>query len=355
MKIFLLSGEPSADLYGSLVVKALKELEPKVEIRAVGGRELESAGAKRVRDNQDLSVIGFYEGIRSGPRLFGLKEKLKKEIISFAPDIFLPISFGGFALPLCRELKKEGIKIIYLSPPQIWAWGKRRIFFLKRYIDKIICLFPFEIEFYRRYSLTAFYFGNPLTELTQTFLGKSKRENSDLRIISLAPGSRKEEMKRHLPFLKEVFYQVNRNREFIGFFISPPYLLPKKKGEEEIIFTQEKRYEIIARSELVIGKLGTIALEAVLLGKPYVGIYIPSLPSYILGRFLVQTKLFSLPNIILKEKVFPEFIRPNSKEVEEAIKIVLKNKEFYESYCLKVREILTEEKPAKRIAAAILD
>ncbi len=343
MKIFLFSGEPSADLYGSLVIKAIKGLNPKVEIRAVGGRELEEAGAKRIRDNQDLSVVGFYEGIKSSFRLFWLKKKLKKEISAFAPDIFLPISFGGFVLPLGRELKKEGIKIIYLSPPQIWAWGKGRISFLKRYVDKIICLFPFEFEFYRRYSLPAFYFGNPLTELTQSFLEREKGENNDLRIISLAPGSRKEEIKRHLPFLKEVFHRVNKNKEFIGFTIVSPHLLP------------EKRYEIIACSELVIGKLGTIALETVLLGKPYVGIYIPSLPSYLIGRFLVQTKLFSLPNIILKEKVFPEFIRPNLREIEKAIKMVLKDKRFYETCCLKVREILSEEKPAKRIAEAILD
>lgn len=357
MKIFLLSGEPSGDLYASLVVRAIKELDPKVEIRAVGGKELAETPVARIRDNQDLGVVGFYEGMKSSFRLYRIKERLKKEIIAFAPDIFLPISFSGFSLPLSRELKKEGIKIIYLSPPQIWAWGKRRVSFLKRYVDKIICLFPFEVEFYRWYSLPAFYFGNPLLELTQPFLKDAEEVRE--RAIAFAPGSRREEMKRHFPFLKEIFSRLNKNKELLGFFLLLPNLLSAKvKEDKEVIFVSEKRYEIIARSELVVGKLGTIALESVLLGKPYVGVYLPSLPTYFWGKFLVRTQYFSLPNLILKEKVFPEFIRPKPEEVEGAIRTILENKEnkiFYQRKALKVREVLNEKEPTRRIAEAILN
>jgi len=353
MRIFLLSGEPSGDLYGSLIVKAIRKINPTVEIFCVGEEDLVKAGAKKIRGHQDLSVVGFWEGWKAQFHLRPIKAELKKEILSLKPDLFLPISFSGFALPLARELKREGIKVIYLSPPQAWAWGRWRIPFLKRVADKVISFFPFEAEFYRRYGINSLYFGNPLLEIL-TEKGGERKERK--KVLSFAPGSRKDEIERHQPFLRRLFQRLNRKNEFIGYFLLPPHLFPNEKRQDEsgMIFATENRYEIILSSELVVGKLGTIALESVLLGKPYIGFYIPSFPTYLIGKFLVRTKLFSLPNLILNERAFPEFINPKCEELEEEIKRVREKSEFYKEKCLRVKERLSGREITKRIAEAIL-
>ncbi len=370
MRLFFLSGEPSGDLYGSFVIKAIKEKRPEVEIFCVGGEELESAGAVRIMDNKDLSVVGFWEGAKASFRLWRLKERLRKEILTLRPSVFLPLSFSSFALPLVKELREGGfnqkVKIIYISPPQVWAWGKGRVKYLKRYVDKVICLLPFEEEFLRSCGINAFYFGNPLTEFVKPKLSREdivKQYATPIgkKVICLTPGSRKEEVERHLPFLLELFSLLNKEKTFFGFVLLPAALKSKKAdytGEAncpDLVFSAEDKYDLITLSELVIGKLGTISLETVLLGRPYVGIYIPNLISYIAGRFIVKTRLFSLPNILLREKAFPEFIRPNIEDVKKTIERILANKGIYEADCLKVRRVLEREGVKEKIVEAVLN
>ncbi len=363
MRLFFLSAEPSADLYGSLLIKALKEKRPDLEIFCVGGSEMESAGAIRIMDNKRLSVVGFWEGTKASLRLARIKERLKREISALNPNIFLPISFGSFSLPLCSDLKRKGIKIVYISPPQVWAWGKGRVKFLKRYTDKIICLFPFEQKFYQRYGIPALYFGNPLIKFVKPRL---KRERifdkyhlaKDTKIICLAPGSRREEIRRHLPFLLELFKEIREKEAITGFLLLPSNKIKdigcRILDVQNLFFASEDKYDLIFHSELVIGRLGTISLETTLLGKTFIGIYLPHPLSYLLGRAIVKTPSFSLPNLILGKKVFPEFIRPDIKEVCSSVLTVLKNREGYEKYCLAIREILDMEDPAARIAEEIL-
>ncbi len=329
MRLFFFSGEPSGDLYAHLIIKKIKELEPAVEIFFVGGEELKELDAIRIRDNRDLSVVGFFEGFLKSFSLRRIKEELKREIISLKPDLFLPISFGGLALPLACQLKREGIKTIYLSPPQTWAWGRWRIRYLKK-VDKIILFFPFEVKFYERYGIRPLYFGNPLIEILQPIEKRGKE-----RIISFALGSRGDESRRHKPFFLKL--SAAMGDRYIKRFLSP-----------------ERRYEIIAQSDLLVGKFGTVLLESVLLGKPYIGIYFPSLPTLLIGKFLVKRKIFSLPNIILERKVFPEFVRPKIKEVKEKVSEILENREFYEKAGQEVRARLKGKEPTKKIAEEIL-
>lgn len=358
MKILFLSGEPSGNLYLNYLIENFNRLYPDIQLYVIGNKENLKGDFHLIFDTKNLAVVGFYEGIKKFFFLLPYLKEIEKKIKELKPDIFIPISFPGFNLPLIKRIKNEKLRIIYFAPPQIWAWGKFRYKILKKYVNKIICPFPFEKEFYEKLKIKAVYLGNPLLEIVKTNLAKEeikeKYNIKDEKTLILMPGSRNEIIKKNLPFFLKVFKELTKDFKIKPFILGFKNL-DYKNNSLNLPIIYEDHYELISISDLVLTCLGTSTLEIALLNKPFISVYFPSFITLLIGKFLVKTKYFALPNILLKEKIFLEFINPKLEIVLPKAKEILENKINYQPYFKKIKEILNnKEERAKSIINEIL-
>lgn len=357
-KIFISAGEPSGDLYGSLIAKELLAIDQNLEISCIGADQLKESGVNVIRNSQDLTTFGFYEGIKNYWRIKKIYQEVLDYLDSFRPDIFLPIAFGGFNLKLAHSMKKNKTKIVYFAPPQLWAWGKWRTKELRKNTDKVICLFPFEEKFFQDLGVKAIYLGNPLSDYVESQANKPasvlNRIPKDSKIITFMPGSRKEEIARHLPLMLEIFQKLRDEivKVYGLVIIDKSYSLPKI---DNLFFTKEEKYQIMANSNLIVLSSGTASLEAAILGVPHIAVYRLSLPTYLIARALVKIRRFSLPNIILQEDIIPEFIQPKLPDLYPiVIKLISSPNSIMKQKLSKVKEVLIRPGAISRIAEQIL-
>ncbi|MCF7899412.1 lipid-A-disaccharide synthase [Candidatus Babeliales bacterium] len=335
-KIFFVSGEVSGDRLGAWYLKRLKQDYEAIQVTAIGGHFLQNAGAKLYKNLEELNIVGVSEIIKKIPFIFKFLKNLKEYILQNNFEEIVLIDFPGFNLRLAKALKKANpkIKITYLSPPQTWIWGKWRIKKLKKYCDELIVLYPFEVEWYKKYGLNTFYFENPVYsklkesfekwQVDQEFLKNKKNQ------IAIIPGSRTSEIKKLLPFVVEIIKKINNSwpdlkivlpiaQSFSYDFIEKE--LKKLFGEQynffrkNIILVQDEKEKLKLLSQccLAITKPGTVTLELALLKVPSIVFYKTSWLTYFLARPLIKVKYMSLPNLLLNKLVFEEFIQQDCK------------------------------------------
>ncbi|MCF7799981.1 lipid-A-disaccharide synthase [Candidatus Babeliales bacterium] len=335
-KIFFVSGEVSGDRLGAWYLKRLKQDYEAIQVTAIGGHFLQNAGAKLYKNLEELNIVGVSEIIKKIPFIFKFLKNLKEYILQNNFEEIVLIDFPGFNLRLAKALKKANpkIKITYLSPPQTWIWGKWRIKKLKKYCDELIVLYPFEVEWYKKYGLNTFYFENPVYsklkesfekwQVDQEFLKNKKNQ------IAIIPGSRTSEIKKLLPFVVEIIKKIKNTwpdvkivlpiaQSFSYDFIEKE--LKKLFGEQynffrkNIILVQDEKEKLKLLSQccLAITKPGTVTLELALLKVPSIVFYKTSWLTYFLARPLIKVKYMSLPNLLLNKLVFEEFIQQDCK------------------------------------------
>ena len=316
------------------------------------------SGVNIIKNSDELTTFGFYEGLQNYPKLKKTYQEVTSYLESYPPDIFLPISFSGFNLKLAKTLKKKGTNVIYFAPPQLWAWGRWRAKELKENCNKVICLFPFEERFFQNLGINAVYLGNPLLDYVEqehnspTVVLDSIPDNA--KIITFLPGSRKEEIKNHLPLMLKIFKKLKSEiKNIYGFVISEKNdYLP---NIDKLYYTKEGKYQIMSKSDLIVLSSGTASLEAAILGISHIALYRLSLPSYIIARTLVTTKRFTLTNIILQEDVVPEFIQPTFRILYPIIiKSLINPDNNIREKLFKIKNILGQPGAAKRIAQEII-
>jgi lipid-A-disaccharide synthase len=357
-KVFISTGEPSGDLYGSLITKELLTIDKNFEISGIGSNQMQKSGVNLIKNSDELTTFGFYEGIKNYSRLRKIYQEVLSYLDSFRPDIFLPISFGGFNIRLARAMKKLNTKVVYFAPPQLWAWGKWRAKELRQNTDKVICLFPFEEKFFQDLGINAIYLGNPLLDYVKTECDSPATSlgpiPSETKIITFMPGSRKEEIANHLPLMLEIFQRLKHDISNIyGFAItdenkSLPHI-------ENLFYTIEEKYQIMAKSDLIVLGSGTASLEASILEVPHIAIYRLSFASYLLARSLVKIKRFALANIILQEDIVPEYIQPTFTKIYPSIIEMLSNPNTsMREQLSKIWSILGPSGAIQRISQAIL-
>jgi len=329
LKILLFAGEKSGELYLNYLVSLLRN-SPSVNLYVI---------------NKNIAPVGFSEGIKKLFLFLFYLKKITKEIKSYQPDVFIPIGFSNFNLFLIRRIKKKKTKIIYFAPPQIWAWGKNRYKLLKKYVDQVICLFPFEKDFYEKLGIKAIYNGNPLLEIVKVNLEKEEIKKKygikDEKVITLMPGSRNEEIKRNLPSFLKIYEMLKKDFLLKAFILGIKELNYQRFNFLNVPIIYEDHYELIYVSDLVLTSLGTATLEIALLNRPFIALYFPSLLNSILGKFLLRTKYLALPNILLNEKIFPEYLNPHLIEVYQKAKEILNKNLDYSYYSQKIKQILT--------------
>jgi lipid-A-disaccharide synthase len=362
--IFFLAGEASGDLYAGLVARAVRETDSSVRMLGIGGPEMRAAGVERVKDTSGLGVFGFWEGLTAAARLQAFVRRVEASLTELRPDVFVPVSFSGVNLGLARFARDLGIRVIYLSPPQVWAWGKWRAKKLRAATDKVVCLLPFEEPLFRRLGVNAVFLGNPLvdilnpqiTQIAQIPLSSSRSPTPDPRPLAprlyLLPGSRSGEIRRHLPLMLEVAERLQQDIPGLKAFD----LRLSDSGQEQS-GAGRARYERMASADLILAASGTVTLEAALLGVPMVVVYRLSLLSHLAARLMVRLKYFSLPNLLLARRVVPEFIQPRVEPVYRAARDLLLNldrREKMKAELARIRPLFGEPGAALRIAREIL-
>ncbi len=327
-KIFLSAGEASGEHYGTLLIPAIRKLEPDAEFFGLGGRRMEALGFRRIVRAEDVAVMGITEVIRHMPRIYGEYRKLKASIASEKPDAAILIDFPDVNLSLAKHLKRAGVPVIYFVSPQLWAWKKYRIREVQRYVDRMLVIFPFEERFYRERKVQATFVGHPLAELPlptvsrETFARESGLDPSKWW-IGLLPGSRIKEIRLNLPKMLQTAQLLLQSAS--GPAHSPGYefLLPVAPtlteahreevsamlpGRPKIAVTHDARAALHhARASIVAS--GTATVEAALIGNPFVVVYRMSPVSYVVARRVVDVPHVAMVNLIAEKRIVPELIQ----------------------------------------------
>ncbi len=315
MKYYIIAGEASGDLHGSNLMKAIIEKDPSAEFRFWGGDKMaDVANTPPVKHYKELAFMGFIEVVQNLKTILGNLSFCKKDIDAYQPDAVIFIDYPGFNLRVAEFAKKRGIKTIYYISPQIWAWKKGRIKQIRASIDKMLVILPFEKGFYKDLDYSADFVGHPLLDA----VNQRKIENrvndlalqTDKPIISLLPGSRKQEISSMLPTM----IKVSRKFPDYQFCIA---CAPSQDasfyrgiiGDDPIQMVTGKTYDLLEKSHAAIVTSGTATLEAALFNIPEVVVYKGSQISYWIARQLVKVKYISLVNLIMDRLVVTELIQ----------------------------------------------
>jgi len=338
----IVAGEASGDLHGAALIKKLKNIEPSIEILGIGGDRMIDAGMNTLFHIKKMAFLGLVEIIKHLPFINKVQKKLISTIVQEDIETVILIDYPGFNLELAKKLKKLGRKIIYYISPQIWAWGKRRIKKIKKYVDKMIVVFPFEEKLYKDYGIDAVYVGHPLIEHIENYNFITKDELyekfgliKEKEILLLLPGSRKHEIKKIFP---ETIKAANRLADIFNLQI----VIACADNINENIFynlSNYKNYKIIKGhtydlfkySYFGIIKSGTSTLEAGIFQLPFIVVYATNFLTYWLGRLVVQLDSIAMVNILLEEKLVEELIQSdlNADNIYEKSFQILSDKTKY--------------------------
>jgi lipid-A-disaccharide synthase len=334
----MIAGEASGDLHGSNLLREIKKRDPEMQVRAWGGDMMQEAGAEIVKDYRSLAFMGFTEVIRNLPTILQNIKFCKSDIVAFKPDAVIFIDYPGFNLRIAAWAHKMRFKTVYYISPQVWAWKESRVKLIRRSIDKMLVILPFEKAFFQKWNYQTEYVGHPLVEVIERFkktpgansipeiyLTGSRAVQPSLPLIALLPGSRKQEILKKLPVMLEA------SRSFPGF----QFVVAEAPGQDFIFYDEIlKNYPLVGRVRNQTYPLlmhawaacvtsGTATLETALFGVPEVICYKGSNISYQIAKRLIRVKYISLVNLIMDRPVVRELIQ-DEMNVENIV-IELKN------------------------------
>ncbi|WP_300669202.1 lipid-A-disaccharide synthase [Soonwooa sp.] len=332
MKYYIIAGEASGDLHGSNLMKALKEKDPNADFRFWGGDLMAAEGGHLVKHYRDLAFMGFVEVVQNLSTILKNIKLCKKDIANYKPDVLILVDYPGFNLRIAKFAKSLGIRVVYYISPQLWAWKEGRVETIKKYVDDMLVILPFEKDFYKKHKVDAHFVGHPLldaiSDLPPVDVETFKKENglNQQPIIALLPGSREQEVKKML----ELMLSVRSNFKDYQFVIAGAPSLPKSFYEQfvdaDVHFVSNKTYDLLRCSEAALVTSGTATLETALLNTPEVVCYRGSKISYEIAKRLVKhIKYISLVNLIMDREVVTELIQDdlNTKNLVKELQDIL--------------------------------
>lgn len=360
MKYYIITGEASGDLHASNLVKEMKNIFPGCSFRAWGGDLLAASGAEVVRHIRDLAFMGFAEVIMNLRTIFKNIEFCKKDILEWKPDAVILVDYPGFNLRIAKFLKEKGIPVYYYISPQVWAWKSSRVNTIKRTVDKMITILPFEKDFYRSFGMEVEYVGHPLLDaLGEEMQDRgSSQSNPRSGIIALLPGSRKQEIEAKLPLMTAL---TRRFPEYEFRIAGAPSISPEfyaKFTNGKIPVVHGKTYALLQESEAALVTSGTATLETALLGIPEVVCYKGNPLSFAIAKRIVNVKYISLVNLIMNEEVVKELIQQELTvdNLERELRRVLdrSHREWLFGKYRELRKVLGGTGASRRAAELIL-
>lgn len=328
MKYYLISGEASGDLHGSNLIKELQKEDANADIRCWGGDLMAAAGATLVKHYKDLAFMGFVEVIKNLPIILRNIKFCKEDIAAYEPDVLVLIDYPGFNLRIAEWAHKQGYKVVYYISPQVWAWKENRVKQMKKCIDLLLCILPFEKNYYKtKWNWEVEYVGHPLVEVVERkkkltddsllLTGENTETLSTVNyqlstnIIALLPGSRKQEIAKKLPIMLSV----------ASHFPEYTFVVAKAPGLEDEFYTpfldtatnvtsvRNQTYDLLMKADAALVTSGTATLETALFGVPEVVCYKGNSISYQIAKRLINIKYISLVNLIMDKQVVKELIQ----------------------------------------------
>jgi lipid-A-disaccharide synthase len=372
MRIMISCGEPSGDLYAGALATEIRRREPSAEIFGFGGQRFASAGAELIGDFQGISVTGLTEAIRVLPRSFAMLRRLTEAARDRRPDVFVAIDFPDFNFRLMAALHRLGIPVVYYISPQLWAWRAGRMQTMKRFVSKVLVIFPFEEALYRREGVPVEFVGHPLVDLVRVRQPRAAllREhglNPTAPTVALLPGSRPNELRRIVPAMAASLPLIRARVPAVQFVIAAAPNLPDTLFEplmvrlkpDPTVLIREQTDDVLAASDVVITASGTATVQAALHERPMVVVYRLSPLTYRLGKPFVRVDTYAMANLVAGTRIVPELIQEEftaERVAEETIRFLTDDALYARTRdeLRLVREKLGEPGASGRAADAVL-
>lgn len=350
MKYYIIAGETSGDLHGANLIDALKKFDTAAEFRIVGGdRMQQAAGENAVIHTSQMAFMGFVEVLANIRTITRNLRIVKADVSAYEPDTLVLIDFPGFNLKIADFAKKKGLRVCYYISPKVWAWNQRRVLKIKRVVDKLFCILPFEVDFYREWGMDVDYVGNPLLDAIAKHTANpgflEKHHLTDRPIIALLPGSREMEISRLLPVMANVSRLFpahhcvvagapNFTKEYYNQYLAG---LPLP-----IVF--DATYDLLKHAEAAVVASGTATLEAALLRVPQVVVYKANPISIAIAKMVIKVRFISLVNLITDMLAVRELIQKDctADSIADELDLLINNNE-YRSNILENYDLLIEK------------
>ena len=354
MRYYIITGEPSGDIHAANLVRELKKIDTDIIVRAWGGDRLIAEGVSLAKNIKNTAFMGLWNVLKNLRSIASNLNFCKQDLVDFNPDALILVDYPGFNLKIAEFAKKQGIKVFYYISPKVWAWNQSRLTKIKKFVDHLLVIFPFEVDFYKRNGVEAIYVGNPL-------LDEINHKNhvlsfkSSKPIIALLPGSRKQEIEALLPKMLTVVEDYPNYQFIVAATNTFSHEYYKSFIKEEVTVVFDQTYGLLAHAQLALVTSGTATLEAALFKVPQVVCYKTNWLTYIAARFFVKIEHLSLVNILLEKTAVRELIQSelNKKNLKKELDALINKRDRVLSDYSKISEILSKEAASKNAAEFI--
>lgn len=340
--ILISAGEASGDMHAANLVRAVGKIAPNIKFYGMGSSLMQSAGVKLIVDSGNLSIMGWFEIILKFSKIRKAFSDMQNALYHDKPDLLILVDYPGFNLRLAKIAKKAGVKVLYFISPKVWAWKQSRVKKIKKYVDMMAVIFPFEVDFYKKFQVPVTFIGNPLLDMVKpklTLREAQKTFNLDLncKTIGLFPGSRKGEIKRLLPIMlktAELLKNKNPNLQFLLPKASSitiddlnPYL---QTSAIKLNIISNQNYDVMQACDAIIAASGTVTLEIAIMAIPLVLIYKTSWLEYQIVKRLIKIPYVGLCNIIANKKIIQELLQYDAspENIATEIEKILHNSNY---------------------------
>ncbi|PTQ95712.1 lipid-A-disaccharide synthase [Mucilaginibacter yixingensis] len=335
MKYYLVAGEASGDLHGANLMKALKALDVSAEFRYYGGDLMQAQGGTLVKHYADMAFMGFVEVVANLRTILRNLKACKADVAAWQPDVLILIDFPGFNLKLADFAKQQGLLVCYYISPKVWAWNQKRVLKIKRIVDHLFCILPFEVDFYKSWDYKVDYVGNPLLDAKAAFKPdagfRSKHGLEGKKLVALLPGSRRQEISRLLPDMLQIASRFPDHQFVVAG--APSFQLDYYKeflGDSHIPVVFNATYDLLHQADAAVVASGTATLETALFHVPQLVVYKGSPVSIGIARMVIKIKFISLVNLIMDKLVVKELIQQdcNPQQIGDEMELLLNNADY---------------------------
>jgi len=329
MKYFIIAGEASGDLHGANLIRSLKKVDAHAVFHFWGGDKMNAEADGLLVHYRDTAVMGLIEVVMKLRTIFKNIDRCKKDILEFKPDVVVLIDYPGFNLRIAEFCKKNSIRTVYYISPKVWAWKENRAKKLEKFVDQLLLIFPFEVEYFKKWKVNATYVGNPLLDEIAAFKPDenffSKNSLDTKSIIALLPGSRKHEISRMLPTMIEAVKKYDQYQFVIAGAPSVDRSFYENYLTTDIKIVFGQTYDLLHHSTAGIVCSGTATLEAALFDVPQVCGYAGHPITYVIGKMLITIEHFSLVNLCLQRLCITELLQHafNVQTVQHEMDLIL--------------------------------
>ncbi len=331
MRYYIIAGEASGDLHAANFINALKQLDSNAVVRGWGGEKMKEEGVELLHHYRETAFMGLWEVIKNLRRISSFLNECKKDILNFKPDVVVLVDYPGFNLRIAQWAKENNFKTCYYISPKLWAWNEKRVHTIKKCVDLMLCIFPFEVVFYKKYNYEVKFVGHPLLDA----MDESNELESNRNKIALLPGSRKQEIESMAPLFNLLAEKYSSEKFIVGGISSLDKKIYSGFNSPNIEFVWDNTHTVLKQSKVAIVNSGTATLETALLNVPQMVCYKTSKLTYAIAKRLVKLKWISPVNIVLNKTAVKEFIQDecNSSAIETELNNLLTN-ELYQKNIL---------------------